>query len=92
MLLGIGIEPFEKLRSGCVFKFDGGDESENVIPIVFNQFRVDVKLRQQFIAESFVTFTFFKRIEAMFGKLFKPRREGKTEQMGDSEDDFGEAV
>ena len=60
MLLGIGIQPFEKLRSGRVLEFDGVGESENIVPIVFNKFGINVKLRQYFVAEILINFAFFK--------------------------------
>ena len=92
MLFGVGIQPLEKLRSGRVLEFNGGDESENIVPILLDQLGVDIEFRQDFAAEIFINFTLFKRIESMFGKLFKPGRKGKTEQMGDTENDFGKTV
>jgi RNase P protein component len=77
MLFGISIQAFEKLRSGRVFEFNSGGESENIVPIVFDQLGIDIKFRQNFIAKSFIAFTFFKRIETMPCNLLKPGREVK---------------
>ena len=46
MLIGIRIKTLEKLRSRGSFKFNGGDESEDRIPVFFNDLSVDVSVRQ----------------------------------------------
>ncbi len=60
MLIGVGVQTLEKLGSGSSFEFDGSDESEYVVPIVFNQFGIDISLRQNLKALIFIDFAFFK--------------------------------
>ncbi len=92
MLIRVRVEPLEKLRSGRMFEFNGGDESENVIPVIFDQFCINIKFRQNLKAEIFINFAFFKWIEALFWKLFEARSKGQAEQMRNGKNDFRKAV
>lgn len=88
MLIGIRVQTFKKLRSGSLFELNGGDKSQYVIPVFFDQFGINVGFRQNLKALGFIDFAFFKGIEPVFGKFFKPKRESKAEQMGHAEHDF----
>ena len=42
MLLGVGVESPEDLRSSRLLEFDRCNESENIVPVVFNELGVDI--------------------------------------------------
>src|ERR1700730_1027609 len=48
MLFGVGVESPEDLRGGCLLEFDGCNESEKIVPVVFDDLGVDVAGRGDF--------------------------------------------
>jgi hypothetical protein len=60
MLIGIRVQTFKKLRSGSSFELNGGDKSQYVIPVFFDQFGINVGFRQNLKALGFIDFAFFK--------------------------------
>ena len=57
VLFGVGVQSFEKLRRCCVLEFDGGDETQDRVPMFFDQFRIDVGVRQYLVSEFFIDFS-----------------------------------
>ena len=48
MLFGVGIESPEDLRGSRLLEFDGCNESENIVPVVFDDLGVDIARRGDF--------------------------------------------
>ena len=48
MLFGVGIESPEDLRGSRLLEFDGCNESEDVVPVIFDDLSVDIARRGDF--------------------------------------------
>ena len=45
MVLGVGVEAAKQIGRGGLLEFDGGDESEDIVPVFPDEFGVDVAVR-----------------------------------------------
>ena len=89
MLLGIGIEPFKELRRGRHFQFDGGDEAQDVVPVLFDEPLVDVAVREDPVFLFLVFFPPPEAIEFLSAETLDARCEGDAKERYHPEQDLG---
>ena len=81
MLAGVGIEAFEQLGGRGFLEFDRGDKAEDLVPLVGQEFGLDVGIRENLVALLFIPFALLERIELTLREILDTRRKRKAQRM-----------
>ena len=91
VLAGIGVEASEDVRGRVFLELDGGDKTQQIIPVFADQGIVD-RLAGFDLPALLCTVFRLEDVEGLLADALDARGEGKAEQMRQAEDGFGVAV
>ena len=88
MLARVGIEPPEDIRGGIFLEFDGGYQTQQVIPVLSNDCLVDGFVRFNGAGITSLIFR-FEDIEGLFADALDAQGEGKPQHMREAKNHLG---
>ena len=71
-----------------MFEFDSDDEAQNVIPVLSDQFSVNVSVRENFVAQLFIDLALLERVKTLLVQVLDAWRKGEPKQVRYAKDDF----